>query len=276
MNRSYFMEGVNEARRLKVKDRTDLTRQQLIDTGISRYMRAGCCVVDAGSGVGVVAEQIADLAEQSEEYPHLILLDSSQERLGVADARLKKYHLKKQFQTCDLENTGLPDKSVDYLFCRFVFEYLENPELVFNEFIRVMKPGGKLVIGDLDNNGITHYHLPDELQRQLNCIATELQSKCHFDFQAGRKLYSYFYESNCEYIDVHFYAHHLFFGEIEENDDFNWTVKFDRLMELQKSGDIQLDFSVSDFSKKFMEFLRSPRRFSYTPLILVEGVVSHE
>jgi len=276
MQLSYLMEGDDESQRLAIKDRTADTRDQLLRTGISQFLQSESCIVDAGAGVGVVGQQMAEIATLTSANPQLILLDASAKRLSEAENRLAPYNFNKSFIQCHLENIPLPDKSVDYLFCRFVFEYLQSPKTVFSEFIRIMKPGGKLVIGDLDNNAVSHYPLTEKLNYQIECISKELQNNFNFDYQAGRKLYSYFYENQCTDVAVHLYAHHLFYGDLSKHDEYNWTKKLEKLIELQNDGALKLDFSVAEFSKDFLDFLNSPGRFSYTPLILVEGRVHHE
>lgn len=274
MYTSYLMEGNDEALRLELKDNAQSTRAQLLATGISHFIRNGNCIVDAGTGVGVVSEQMADIIGHTPYQVKLTLLDASEERLQVARQHLSKIdEIEQSFIKCDLGNIPLPDDSVDYLFCRFVFEYLAEPDSVFSEFIRIVKPGGKIVVGDLDNNAMTHYPLSYELESQLGKIMAELKNKFSFDPNAGRKLYSFFYKNKCSDIKIHCFPHHLFYGELKDSDLYNWTSKLDRLIDLQKNGLIDLDFSVAEFGDKFIQFLKSPGRFSYTPLILVEGIV---
>lgn len=45
----------------------------------------------------------------------------------------------------DLVNLPLPDASVDLIMSRSVFEHLSNPEAVYREFARVLRPGGSVV-----------------------------------------------------------------------------------------------------------------------------------
>jgi ubiquinone/menaquinone biosynthesis C-methylase UbiE len=272
MNTAYLMEGENEALRLAIKDKAAETHGQLLLTGLPSYLKDGAHIVDAGTGVGVVAEQMAKIAQDHQVKPNLILLDASAERLQAAKQRLAPYDCEQTFLPGDLKQIQLPDNSVDYLFCRFVFEYLSDQQAVFAEFKRIMKPGGKLVIADLDNNSTSHYPLSADLQRKLDCIIREIEKSGSFDFQAGRKLFHYFHQNGLSEIKVHAAMHHLFFGEVGENDDFNWATKLQRLVEMQDKGLIDLDFSVSEFANDFLEFFRSPERFSYTPLFIVEGI----
>lgn len=45
-----------------------------------------------------------------------------------------------------LEHTGLGDSSVDLIMSRSVFEHLTQPRAVFEEFHRILKPGGSALI----------------------------------------------------------------------------------------------------------------------------------
>ena len=48
------------------------------------------------------------------------------------------------FQT-DLAHVPLPDGSVDLIMSRSVFEHLADPEDVYKEFARILRPGGAVV-----------------------------------------------------------------------------------------------------------------------------------
>ena len=45
----------------------------------------------------------------------------------------------------DLANVPLPDASVDLIMSRSVFEHLTDPESVYKEFSRILRPGGAVV-----------------------------------------------------------------------------------------------------------------------------------
>ena len=45
----------------------------------------------------------------------------------------------------DLANIPVADASVDVIMSRSVFEHLEDPAAVYNEFARILKPGGRVI-----------------------------------------------------------------------------------------------------------------------------------
>ena len=47
--------------------------------------------------------------------------------------------------SADLGAVPMPDASVDLIMSRSVFEHIENPEAVYKEFARLLKPGGRVV-----------------------------------------------------------------------------------------------------------------------------------
>jgi SAM-dependent methyltransferase len=47
---------------------------------------------------------------------------------------------------CDIANVPEPDAAFDVILCSEVFEHLPDPLKVLDEFLRLLKPGGKLII----------------------------------------------------------------------------------------------------------------------------------
>lgn len=268
----YLMESEAESKRLLVKNYHKKTAEQLIASGITS-LKKGSHLVDAGCGVGHIAEVMADLLRDPFELPKITLLDLSEKRLSAAKSRLDAdENVDYEYIQCDLtRHIPLPSQSVDFVVCRFVFEYLSKSQAAFDELYRIVKPGGKLIIGDLDYNCMTHYPLDTQTEKELLSLVKTLYENRLFDPYAGRTLYSFFHRAQLDDLKVHFYAHHLFYGNLPENDEFNWLAKIDRMIEYQKDGTIQFDFDLIEFKQRFFEFLKSSERFSYTPLILVEG-----
>ncbi len=261
---SYLMESKSEADRLLMKSDEESTRAQLLLTGLKPGMKA----LDAGGGAGFVTKIMDAIVGPSGS---VTIADRSDDRLKVA-----RHHAGSEptvhFLSCDLEAIPAKDNSFDYVFCRFVFEYLRDPQAVFNELKRVTKRGGRLVIGDLDNNLLSHFPLDRTLESQLKDVVHKLESLKIWDPYAGRKIYNYYYRGGVSDVKVHMIAHHLFYGTVRNEDVRNWEAKIDQIKKLAQGGSIQVEFEIDQFKESFMKFFKDPGRFSYSPLILVEGV----
>ncbi len=269
---TYLMESEGEGQRLEIKDDREQTRTHLRQTGFDAIPPNGH-IIDAGAGIGAVSSVMLSLLAEQKKPATLTLIDRSIDRLAEAKNRLQLAHpVRLNFLQSDLAQLDIPSNSVDYIFSRFVFEYLHNPQATFAELVRLVKPGGKIVIGDLDYNCLTHYPLDDLLDRQLKELTSFLTENQSFDPFVGRKLYSFFHQNNLKQVRVHVSAHHIFYGKLAQKDEINWTAKLDQLIKLQQAGTLSLSFKVEDFKTRFMRFLKDEGRFSYTPLILVEGV----
>jgi ubiquinone/menaquinone biosynthesis C-methylase UbiE len=276
MNPFYLMESEAESERLRIKSDREQTRRHLLSTGITSFQSTPR-VVDAGSGIGHAAEVMGDLLRKRYQNPEVVLLDFSLDRLEVARQRLAgERQVDYRFFPCDLVKIPLESNSVDYVFCRFVFEYLSDPQRVFGELARILAPGGKLVIGDLDYNSMTHYPMDHKLEDDFNQLMGFLSTNKYLDPFVGRKLYRFFHHAAFSDIKVHFEAHHLFYGPMSTTEEMNWLAKLEQLMGLQKKGVLPPEIDLAGFKNRFREFLGLPDRFSYTPLILVEGRKPHE
>ncbi|MGF1487370.1 MAG: class I SAM-dependent methyltransferase [Prochloraceae cyanobacterium] len=108
----------------------------------------GMSVLELGSGTGVITEKLLNLLPHSQ----ITALDHSQVMLD----RAKKYLQNKNqdrvnFVEASISKSDLPDNSFDLAFARLVFQHLSDPITAAKEVRRVLKPGGKLIITDIDN-----------------------------------------------------------------------------------------------------------------------------
>ncbi len=264
-NPDYLMESSAEAERLEAKTDREVSLHQLELVGLGPGMRA----LDAGAGTGAVARAMCERVGPGGE---VVALDGSPERMTFGAAAAKDLP-NLRFLTGPLEAPPLPDAHFDFIWSRFVFSYLQDPDLVLNRLCRVARPGGKVVVGDLDGYGFFHYPCPPEVEEGLARLEPALAGR--FDPYAGRKLYHRFRKAGLQDVRVHVLPYHLYAGQAAPVHLANWQQK---LVTLRPVG-IQVlggEASWDRFALRFMEMLRDPEVLTYSVLFLVEGTKGGE
>lgn len=111
------------------------------------YLRPEMVVADVGAGTGFVA---AGLAPQVQK---VYVFDGSAEMLAVAQRNLAGFD-NLVFQQADGLSLPLPDASLDAVFANMYLHHCSDPLAAIREMVRLLKPGGRLVLTDID----THSH----------------------------------------------------------------------------------------------------------------------
>ena len=131
----------------------------------------------------------------------------------------------------------------------------------------ILKPGGILFLLDLDHNSLNHFGIPARLNETLFSMMEILKNEYNFDPYIGRKLYSYVFDLGYENIDVEVSANSLVFGKPTTTDYFNWTKKIEVIRNLINYDFHEYEDGYDGFIEEFDTHMKSPRRFSYSPLI---------
>jgi SAM-dependent methyltransferase len=259
----YLMENEDEALRLELKTDRESLAVQARWAGITPGMR----VADIGCGAGITTAMLRDLVQPGGSA---VGIDASAER--IAHARGRYAHDGVEFQCRDMLQPLDDLGSFDFVWVRFVLEYFRSGSFAIVENIaRLVKPGGVLCLIDLDYNCLSHFGIPDRLERTLNQIVEELQNKADFDPYVGRKLYSYLFDLGFTEIDVEVGAHHLIFGELRQRDSFNWLKKVETAPRKIGYNFPEYGGSYAEFIEEFDRFFKDPRRFTYSPIISCRG-----
>ncbi|MBN1308562.1 MAG: class I SAM-dependent methyltransferase [Chitinispirillaceae bacterium] len=267
----YVAESQDEGARLVIKtDRKEL-REQLKTIHLSAIPPSSV-VVDAGCGVGIGSEIMLELLGRRHYPSKLYLLDLSEQRLADAKKRLAPFssRIKIIAKKCDIVDIPLSADSVDFIFCRFVFEYLNSPKKVVNEFKRILKPGGRMVIGDLDTCAMAFYPIDPELYNHLKQLFKQIANP-DYDIAVGRKLFSFVESSEMQKIHVYMLGHNVIHGNTSYSIKKNWEMKLDKIISYISKNKNDLGFELKHFKEQFLLFLDTPGLFSYTPYIMVEG-----
>ena len=108
---------------------------------------AGARVLDAGCGPGFAT---LDLSEQVGAQGHVTAFDRNTEYLRhleqqLAARRISNVTLKQGI----LDNIELPAASFDFIFTKMVLLFMPDLDRVVAEFMRLLRPGGKLLVSDI-------------------------------------------------------------------------------------------------------------------------------
>jgi SAM-dependent methyltransferase len=259
----YLMESGGEIRRLELKTDFKMVEKQALWAGIG----PGMCAADIGCGSGKATFYLKKLVKQSGK---VVGVDRSEERIAYAKLHYSDTGI--DF-TCRDFYEPLDDLGVfDFVWVRFILEYhrLKSFDLVKN-ISKVVKPGGILCLIDLDYNCLSHFGLPQRLERTLFTIINDLEKNADFDPYVGRKLYSYIYDLGYEDINVEMSPYHLIFGKLKEIDAFNWAKKVEVAARKSECRFEEYDGGYEEFYEEFMRSFADPRRFTYTPIISCRG-----
>lgn len=99
-------------------------------------------VLDIGTGPGIMAICLADMGHR------VTAIDLADGMLAQARKNSELYGVDIEFRKADAEQLPFEDGSFDAVVSRWVLWTLPNPEAALKEWMRVLKPGGKLVYAD--------------------------------------------------------------------------------------------------------------------------------
>ena len=112
-------------------------------------LRAGHAVLDAGCGPGHEAVELARLVGDS---GRTVGVDLSQVMLARARTHADAEGLPVQFSIGDAHHLPFPDETFDACRAGSLLICVADPARALSEMVRVVKPGGRVVVLDSDND----------------------------------------------------------------------------------------------------------------------------
>lgn len=161
-------------------------------------------VLEVGSGPGFYTKVLLDNFVNSE----IISLDNDEALLNFAHNMLKNYGNRVSFIQDDIMKCTMPDNYFDIIVARFVFQHLSDPITALKEIYRILKPGGKVIIIDVDSDlwGLTYPK--NELIKNLNSNLSKYQSSLNGNREVGRILLTLLKKLNFKNLNIEAVINH--------------------------------------------------------------------
>ena len=149
--------------------------QQGRRAAIGAAERAGRSILEVGAGTGL------SLAGYSKDKS-LTGVDISGPMLRKARTRVEKLRLGhvRGLAVMDAEKLAFPDASFDVVVAQYVVTAVPNPERALDEFVRVLRPGGEIVITSRIG---ADAGLRGKMEKLLMPVATRLGWRTEFPWE---------------------------------------------------------------------------------------------
>lgn len=148
-------------------------------------LRDGMSILDVGSGPGFVTGQLLESFPNSSvtglEVDPVMIERAEKYLAGQASDRLRLVQ-------GSLMSSGLPEGSFDFAIARLVFQHLQDPVAAAAAVRQLLKPGGKLVIIDIDDKLHLFDPEPSSEVQAINMRFTDDHRARGGDRNVGRKL----------------------------------------------------------------------------------------
>ena len=256
----YIMDDPREAMRLEKK----------VDPRAWVYKYAADCVLpgaevlSVGCGPGLMLREIAKLDPSIRGTG----IDISPARVQTAREK-NAGNRQLKFVCGDAQEMQFARNSFDFVYSRMLFQYLQKKEQAMDEIVRVCRPGGTVLLQDLDGQLLWNYPEEAALQSALEQVLGAL-GKTGFDPFVGRKLFRLAQRAGLENLKVQVECYHLIAGEPSPQILEQWKLKFDIALP-QIAQVLGSERKAREQIDRFIEYLSRPDTLTYSNVFTVTG-----
>ncbi len=146
-------ERVKEGWRISARGYSGIIHEELEDGAENRWVSAilemaprkgRLKILDAGTGPGFFAIILARAGHD------LTGIDASPDMIKCARENVSEFDVTAEFHVMDSQQTKFEDNSFDMIVSRNVVWTLVRPEDAYRDWLRILKPGGRVLVFDAD------------------------------------------------------------------------------------------------------------------------------
>src|SRR2546425_1959812 len=256
----YIMEDPREAVRLELK----VDPEAWVQKYVTRHIRPGVEVLSVGCGPGVILRATSAL------HPTIKAagIDISVDRIEEAIQRNRENpHVK--FVCGDAQAMQFPPDSFDLVFSRMLLQYLQEKERAVAEMVRVCRPGGVVLLQDLDGQLLWHYPEDPLVQGMVGKVVAALAAT-GFDPFVGRKLFWLARMAGLKNLNAQVECYHLIVGEIDPLILQQWELKLE-IARPQLVRALGSEGEALQQTRRFLEYLSRPDTLTYSTMFTITG-----
>jgi ArsR family transcriptional regulator len=148
----------------------ELFGERYAGDALASLLAPGLVVADVGCGTGVFTGMLAQVADR------VIGIDREPTMLDAASARLGTPR-NVELRLGNAERLPIEDDSVDLVILSLVLHHLENPSIALREAARVLRPGGRVLIVDMQPHAREEFRI-EMGHRWLGVSREQLREWC--------------------------------------------------------------------------------------------------
>ena len=142
-------------------------------------IKKGDVVIDLGSGAG---NDCFIARSETGETGKVIGIDFTEAMISKARENAEKLGFNNvEFRQGDIESIPVSANTADVIVSNCVLNLVPNKSAVFNEIMRVLKPGGHFSISDVVLTGDLPAKLQDAAEMYAGCVAGAIQKETYLD-----------------------------------------------------------------------------------------------
>lgn len=233
-------------------------------------LRSDEFVLDAGCGSGSAARLFARQVPEG----RVVGLDRDATYLDYARRTAVAEGLTNiEFEAGDVLALPFKDASFDVAWSKHLLQWVERRSEALSEFVRVTRPGGRVICSNFDGFCLSHYPTNEQVQSDVEQWFSRANAEFGFDNNLGRKLPHLFKAAGLKNIRSEIIPDRAFcgFGGDPER-RWNWETQWHSALPFTEKvfGSEEVAQEVTD---RIIQCFNDPNVFVYTTLFYVEGTV---